>query len=175
MTGSFDRKTLIALFDELAEELARTRTRAQIYVVGGAVMTLEHSRESGTADVDARIDEGRYEVREAARRIARRHGLGDDWLSEDVLPEIPRTTDTTARTLYKSRFLTIQGASPRHLLAMKLEAARERDVEDIKTLMQELGMTTVEDGASVHRELFPNRDLKTRARAILEKIATGAS
>lgn len=35
MTGPLDRKRLIELFGELSEELRLTRTRAQIYIVGG--------------------------------------------------------------------------------------------------------------------------------------------
>lgn len=170
MTGFFDRKSLIALFDELSEELAATRTRAQIYIVGGAVMALEHSRDRSTNDVDAHLGAGRHHVLEAAKKIAKRHGLGDDWLSEEVGPDLPRVADTTAPTVYKSRFLTIQGASPKHLLAMKLEACRDRDRDDIRVLLQKNRITTSKDAEAIHREMFPNRDLKPRARQLLDEL-----
>ena len=161
MTG----KDLARLFDELA----KSRTRAQVYiVVVGAVMTLDHTRGRSTDDVDAKLGEGRYFVREAVKRIAERHGLGDDWLNEYVVPHIPKTPDAAAPTPYKSRFLTIQGASPRHLLAMKLEAGRDRDRMDIEILLEGNGLTTAEAAEQVHRDLFPNRDLKPRTRRLLE-------
>ena len=87
MAGSFDREDLTRLFDELAAELAKTRTKAQIYIVGGAVMTLEHTRVRSTDDIDAKLGEGRYFVRDAAKRIAERHGLTDDWLNEYVVAD----------------------------------------------------------------------------------------
>ena len=175
MAGSFDREDLTRLFDELAEELAKTRTRAQVYIVGGAVMTLEHTRGRSTDDVDAKLGEGRYFVREAAKRIAERHGLAEDWLNDYVVPDIPKTPDVAAPTLYKSRFLTIQGASPKHLLAMKLEAGRDRDRNDIEILLEKNGITTAEAAEQVHRDLFPNRDLKPRTRRLLEELTAGGN
>ena len=175
MTGSFDREDLEKLFDELAQELAETRTRAQINIVGGAAMTLEHTRGRSTDDVDAKLGEGRNLVLEAVKRIAERHGLADDWLNEHVVPNIPKTPDVAAPTLYKSRFLTIQGASPKHLLAMKLEAGRDRDRSDIKILLEKNDITTAEAAVQIHRDLFPNRDLKPRTRRLLEELTAGRS
>lgn len=38
MTGPLDGKRIRKLFDELSDELKWTRTRAQIYIVGGAAI-----------------------------------------------------------------------------------------------------------------------------------------
>ncbi len=35
MSGSLDRQRILKLFDKLSEELRFSRTRAQIYIVGG--------------------------------------------------------------------------------------------------------------------------------------------
>ena len=40
MSGPLDRESIVKLFDELSAELRFTRTRAQIYIVGGAAMSL---------------------------------------------------------------------------------------------------------------------------------------
>ena len=52
-------------------------TRAQIYIVGGAAMSLAFSRERTTRDVDARIDTGHSRLTEAVRTVGRRQGLAD--------------------------------------------------------------------------------------------------
>ena len=51
MSGSLDRERLTSLFDELSEELRFTRTRAHIYLIGGAAMSMAFSRERTTGDV----------------------------------------------------------------------------------------------------------------------------
>jgi len=45
MGGPLDRERIVKLFDELSAELRFTRTRAQIYIVGGAAMSLAFDRE----------------------------------------------------------------------------------------------------------------------------------
>ena len=50
---------MYALFDALSERLQRKRARADIYLVGGAVMALAFDRDRITGDIDARIDAGR--------------------------------------------------------------------------------------------------------------------
>ena len=58
MSGPLGREQLLELFEELSEELRFNRARAQIYVVGGAAMSLAFDRERTTRDVDARIAAG---------------------------------------------------------------------------------------------------------------------
>ena len=50
--------------------------RAQIYIVGGAAMSLAYSRERTTRDVDARIDAGHSRLTEAVRTVGR--PVGDE-------------------------------------------------------------------------------------------------
>ena len=56
MNGFLDRKRILELFDELSKELRLEGARAQIYIIGGAAMSLAFSRDRRTEDVDARID-----------------------------------------------------------------------------------------------------------------------
>ena len=167
MPGPLDRKRLIKLFDELSEELRFTRTRAQIYIVGGAAMSLAFARDRTTRDVDARIDTGHSRLTEAVRTIGRKYELGDTWLNDQATTAIPRETDTRARTLYESPYLTVTGASARHLLAMKLLAARDADRQDIATLVDHLEIEEPEQAIRIFDDLFPEERLKAEARDIL--------
>ena len=170
MRGYFDREGLLKLLDEVSAELRRARTRAQIYVIGGAAMSLAYARERQTEDVDARIDEGHQRLTQAVRIVGRRHGLPDTWLNESATTAIPREPDRAARTVYASPHLTVSSASPKHLLAMKLYAAREKDHQDIRTLMKIADIHRAGDAVAVYGRLFPKEPLKERARDILREI-----
>ena len=50
-----DRATIEQLFEELANELRFARARVQLYVIGGAAMSMSFDRDRTTQDVDARI------------------------------------------------------------------------------------------------------------------------
>ena len=167
MSGPLDRQRIVELFDELSDELRFTRTRAQIYIVGGAAMSLAFSRERTTRDVDARIDTGHSRLTEAVRKIGRKYGLGDTWLNDQATTAIPGTTDTRARTLYDSPFLTVTGASAEHLLAMKLLAARNVDRQDIATLVDHLQLEAPEEAWRIYEDLFPDERLKDEAQELL--------
>ena len=96
MRGSLDRETLIELLDELSGRLERRRVRAQVYVIGGAAMSLAFDRARTTHDVDARIDSGHGALTEAVREIAHERGLTATWLNEQATANIPRAPDTRA-------------------------------------------------------------------------------
>lgn len=170
--GALDRDTLRRLFDELADELARARARAHVYIVGGAAMTMAYQRDRATHDVDARIDDGHAAVLAAVEVIARRHGLPTSWLNEQATAYLPSTPDHRAPVVYDSPHLVITGASAEHLLAMKLEAARRTDQADIVALLRALAIRDTDTAVAIHASLFPDSRQTARARALVE-IALG--
>ena len=125
MRGSLDRDMLIELLDELSRRLERRRVRAQVYVIGGAAMSLAFDRARTTHDIDARIDSGHGALTEAVRAIAHERGLTSAWLNEQATANIPRAPDTRAQTVYESEYLTITGPRPA-LLAMKRRSGERR-------------------------------------------------
>ena len=131
MTGSLDRDRLGRLLDALNDRLRRANVRASLYLVGGAAMLLAYGRTRATSDVDVRIDAANEAVTAAVADVAAEHGLEYDWLNQHAAACIPREADRRAPTLYNTPNLVITGASAEHLLAMKLEAGRRTDVDDI--------------------------------------------
>ena len=166
-----DRDKPTSLFDDLSRELEFARTRVQTYVIGGAAMSMAFNRERTTKDVDARIDAGRGALMEAVERIARKRGLTRNWLNEEATSAIPRETDRNTRTLYNSPYLTVTGASPKHLLAMKLEAGRARDMTDVKILMKRIGISDVAEATGIHARLYAGKPMKARAAEGLERVS----
>ena len=166
-----DRERLTSLFDDLSRELEFARTRVQIYVIGGAAMSMAFSRDRTTRDVDARIDAGHGALMKAVEKIARKRGLTRNWLNEEATSAIPRESDRNARTLYNSPYLTVTGASPKHLLAMKLEAGRARDMNDVKILMKRLGLSDAAEATGIHARLYAGKPMKARAVEGLERVS----
>ena len=170
MPGSLDREALVELLDELARRLERRKVRAQIYVIGGAAMSLAFDRSRTTHDVDVRVDSGHGALVEAVREIARERGLPESWLNEQATANIPRLPDTRAKTVYESEYLTITGASAEHILAMKLEAGRATDVEDVATLVERLDITAPKEALAIHGRLFPDSGRRDRVEEILGTV-----
>lgn len=64
--------------------------------------------------------------------------------------------------------LRVSAASPEHLLAMKILAARRRDSDDIRFLVKHLGLTAVDEVLTLCAEVFPDEEVPARARLVLE-------
>ena len=165
MLGSLDRNAILSALEALSERMREKHLRAHIYIVGGAAMSLTHRRSQATFDVDALIVNETGSLIEVAREIADESGLPRDWLNDNVrqLSIVPPEPDVCARTVFDSPHLVVTGASARHLLAMKVHAARERDLEDIATLVRELGIATMPEIREVHKAVFPHADLPERS------------
>jgi hypothetical protein len=104
-----------------------------MFVVRGAAMAVAYDARRATADVDA-VFVPTSEVRLAARRVAERLGLDEDWLNDGAKAFVPGT-DPDRREIFEGEHLQVAAASPQFLLAMKLLASRvERDLDDIRTL-----------------------------------------
>ncbi len=167
------RSDLLMLFDELSRELRHHRTRAHVYVIGGAAMSLACARNRSTEDVDARFDAGHYRLAQAVRSVARRHGLPERWLNEQAVSAIPRSPDGMARTLYSSPSLTVTRASPKHLLALKLRAGRRKDRSDIHKLVDLLDLREPDEGRRIHDQLFPGEATPPTGQEYLEEACLG--
>ena len=168
---ALSKTELTELLEALSERLRRRRTVARIYVIGGACMALAYGRGRSTEDVDARIDTGHGALTEAAREIARERGLAENWLNEQATSAIPRTPDRRAQTLYESPNLVVTGASAEYLLAMKLEAARDKDVEDIAYLLERLHIGDSDQALKIHEAVLPESKRRGQARALLGALA----
>jgi hypothetical protein len=164
------RERILALFAELDVELGEKRTRGDVFIVGGAAMTVAYSARPATRDVDA-IWEPSAEVRSAAARVAARHDdIAEDWLNDGVKAFLPGD-DANPVTIYEGEFLTASAPSPAYLLATKLLASRvSRDEEDIVTLYELCGLTTVEEGLDLLEAFYPGRPVEAKVGFLLEEI-----
>ena len=164
MSGSLDHALSRQLFDELSAALEARGVRGHVYLIGGGAMITGYGRDRTTKDVDVRIDEAKGEVLAAARAVGEGHGLDDRWLDVGAAQFVPRGGDVRAKTVHNSPGLLVTGASAEHLLAMKVFAGRQPDLEDIKHLAGILGITRTSDAILICERAYPGWLVMERTR-----------
>lgn len=179
MTASegLSTRAVLELLSELGRRIEMRGETAEIYVAGGAAMQLRYGRLTSTRDVEvAAISPV---VAEEARQLAAERGLDRDWLSPGMSAWAPPPDD--GDELRRLGGLGLRIAGPRPMLAMKLAAARGRDVEDIRRLCGLLGITSAEEAVQVAVAVYGEEsealgdtdDLVIFARAVIEDVNGG--
>jgi hypothetical protein len=140
---------------------------ADIYVIGGAAMALAYDARRSTRDIDA-VFHPHGIVLEEARKVAAELGFPNWWLNEQASVYVAPGGDSAAPRVFDHPGLRVSAASPEHLLAMKVLAARRRDTEDIRLLIRHLGLTDVADVLAICARVFPDEEVPGRARLLVE-------
>ena len=144
------------LFDSLNDELGRSDTKGELFLVGGAVMCLAYSARPSTQDVDAIFRPAR-KVREAAARVAAREGLSPDWLNDGVKGFVSAQGDF-ARFLELDH-LRVMVAQPAYMLAMKCLAMRIgaefHDEDDVRYLLRHLDVRSYAAAVAIVEKYYP--------------------
>ena len=155
MSELLDRETILELLRQLGQRLSDRGINAELYVVGGTAMVLAYNRSRLTRDIDA-VTESQDVVEAEARAMAHnRRGLAPDWFNGRVRTMLPRIVDEEQIEAFSAPGISVNVASPRHLLAMKIGAARgERDLSDILLLCDILGITFVREVLEISDEVW---------------------
>lgn len=143
--------------------------RADLFLVGGAAIAIAYDGARSTRDLDA-VFLPTDVVRQAAAAVAENRGLAKDWLNDAVKGFLPGP-DPDAQRYYSSSSLTVDVASARYLLAMKLFSSRvETDAEDIMFLYRQLGFTTVQEGLDLVESVYHGRQIAAKVKFLLSEI-----
>jgi hypothetical protein len=163
-----DRQTITAALTRLDQRLAARGARAELFLVGGAVMCLVHDARPATKDVDGWFTAPQA-VRAAAKEVADEMGLDEGWLNDAAKAFVPPNAGyDTWRVLPN---LTVSTIDARTLLAMKCAAARTaEDADDIRFLAARLGLASAPAVLAVVGEFFPEERLPVRVRLLLEEM-----
>jgi predicted nucleotidyltransferase len=164
-----DREGIKEAFRRLGDRLAKRGVVADIYVFGGAAMALAYDSRRATRDVDALFKPHGVVVDEA-RAVGAELGLPSWWLNEQASSYVAPNGDPSASQVFDHPGLRVFAASPEHLLAMKALAARPRDAQDIRQLVEVLSLYTVPDVLALVRDVFPEEEPPARLRLLLEDI-----
>jgi len=128
------------LLSELLERCSRSGISADIYIVGGAALTMQLGRPRMTPDFDVLLNP-KAEIIAVAEAMADELGLNPDWVNSNAfafLGGLDSEQDAEAMTLDFPDH-RVRVASPRYLLAMKVAAMREKDVDDAAACIRHLG------------------------------------
>ena len=138
----FGAERLTDLLDEVDAELGAGEP-VEIVACRGAAMAFKYDIRS-TSDVDVISEPFPEQLKQAVREVAARNGLGERWINDAAKISIPKLAPRI-ETIYEGKRLKVLSPGPHFLLAMKLAAGRERDLEDAALLVKEIGFDSAEE------------------------------
>jgi hypothetical protein len=167
-----DKDSITELLTELGRRLHAKGIDAQIYLVGGAAMILAYGRETMTRDIDAIFEPKAAVYAEANAMAVERAWLDDGWLNDAVKGFVRGPDPGVPQVILASEGISVQVASPKRLLAMKVAAARiGRDVDDIVLLAREVGATSIDEVLAIaHAEYGDLLEVRSKF-VVMEALA----
>lgn len=153
---------------ELNDELRLIDIKGEVSLFGGAVMVLAFNARIATKDVDA-IFFPASEIRKAAVRIAKRHGLLETWLNDGVKGYV---VAHDRRVFFSMPNLTVFVPEADYLLAMKALAARANteDEGDVLTLVRELNIKNAEAVFAIIEKYYPKGQIPPKTQYFIEGL-----
>ena len=169
--GHFMNKDdIIKYLEALNGELENKDVKGKICIVGGAVMCICFKSRISTMDVDA-IFEPKMVIYECADIVAKKYSLSKGWLNDGVKGFL--STNSDFHNYMEMSHLHIYVASPEYMLAMKCLSARldsANELDDIRFLLQHLGVSTFEEVVSIITKYYPIDKFKIKIQYALQEI-----
>ena len=155
---TFTGDDIINCFRELDKRLPPDSGRVTVYMIGGGAMATRYDSARVTTDIDYTTTAPSAPAALAAGIVATgdRLGLKPDWMNNVAESSIPRTPDAEQQTVYDGNNLTVVAAGYRHLIAMKLNAGRDKDVQDLLTLCEQHGIDHPDTLINIAAEVCDN-------------------
>jgi hypothetical protein len=150
-----DGGTIRKLLGEVAGRLLPEGPQHLVVLAGGSLLAWHGLRDS-TRDVDSlrRLDP---ELVAAADHVGAAHGLAAGWLNAYAAGFAPATLDLDACIVLLERpRLRVLGAPLGQVFLMKLYAARDRDLDDLRALWPHAGFTSANDAVEQFRQAYPH-------------------
>ncbi|MBN3458387.1 hypothetical protein JNN96_30565 [Mycobacterium sp. DSM 3803] len=169
----FDTTELRRSFAALAEKLQRRNVVGHVHVFGGAAMLLAYNPDrTATRDIDA-VFTPDGPIIAAVREVATENGWPTTWLNNQAAMYAARQPGEGAR-VFDHPHLQVVATPPEHLLAMKVLAARAvRDADDLRFLIDHLGITQADEVWVIVDRFFPGVEILPRSRALVNDVLTG--
>ena len=156
-----DKEQILTLLHELGDELAIEQSYATINVCGGAAMAIAYNSLKSSDDIDAVLTDfdSRNKFTDCVKRIAKRYNLPENWLNEDVKIFVNSMKEKCFIDFGKFGTLSVRIVSEEQLLAMKLFAARRKDLTDAVVLAESLNIQTKDGLVYILNKYFSERVL----------------
>lgn len=170
----FTKEYILELLNELNTKLKEAEIIGDIILYGGAVMCLQYNAREFTQDIDAFLSP-KTEIENIVEQIAVERGIPLDWLNDSV---VKFTSENEQVKIYMQLSnLNIYTASPEYLLALKIQSFRigiSSDEEDIKFLLKELNITSIQEVIDIIELFFPKGYLNQRTQFAVQYLIEDA-
>ena len=143
--------------------------------VGGAVAMMQIAPGRLSEDIDVYEASLHPDLAAAVAVVAGREGLDPGWLNNAAAQfELP-VFDLQPEPLYEGRRLVLRVMEPVTLLLLKLNAGRDKDMNDILLLMAETRFTTEDDLLMLIDSYFKDHRESNLDRAWMEDTARASA
>lgn len=139
--------------------------------VGGAVAMMQIAPGRLSEDIDVYEASLPPDLVAAVEVVAEREGLDPGWLNNAAAQFGLPVFDVRPEPLYEGRRLVLRVMEPVTMLLLKLNAGRDKDVNDILLLMGETGFTTEDDLSMLIDSYFEDHPESNLDRAWMEDTA----
>ena len=169
------KEVLHRAFELIAQELAGSGTTVEFYLFGGSNMVYSYESRARTDEVDASFRRSAH-FTGVLNKVARLLDLPHNWIDVQAYKWEPDIFDRNAQVVFDHPNFRVVGASPQHMLAMKLKAAgselrADKDLPDIQFLVDRLEITSLEQAHAIYRSVWPeDSDMPEHAQEILVEI-----
>lgn len=157
------------LFSALDKELAKQGVIGEVGICGGAVMCLVFQARRATKDVDA-IFEPTREIRAAAKAVATRLSVPEDWLNDAAKAFFH--ADPPREDVINLPHLRVWAPTAEYMLAMKCISARfdSSDLDDTRFLIEYLQLKSPTDVFQIIEAYYPKRLIPPKTQFLIEEI-----
>ena len=140
--------------------------------VGGAVAMMAIRPERVSEDIDAYTASIDPELEDAISAVTEREALDPGWFNNTPAQMGLPSFDLSPEPFYTGRRLIVRVMEPVTLLLLKLNAGRDKDLDDILALMTDTGFTTEADLSMLIGSYFDEHPTSNLDRAWMETTAT---
>jgi hypothetical protein len=160
------------LFRSLNEELRSLDVKGEIGLCGGAVMCLVFQARKATKDIDG-IFEPTSEIRKASQKVAKKFGLGPNWLNDAAKAYFH--IDPPREDVMELSHLRIWAPKADYMLAMKCISARfdTHDRDDVEFLLKYLKLTQTKEVFRLIEKYYPRHQIPAKTKFLIEELLTG--
>jgi hypothetical protein len=155
----------------LNDRLSGEDVLGELYMVGGAVMTVAFNARPSTNDVDP-VFVPKEIIRRLAREIAAKAGVADDWLNDAAKGFLGNRGQFTSWLALSH--LNVFVPAPEYLLAMKCIAFRLgpefHDEGDVRYLLRYLNIESAAAALEIVERFFPPERIPAKTRFALEEL-----
>ena len=188
------KEILVKAFSLLDEIIDEKGVRCHICVYGGSAFLMINEMRRMTGDVayrilsisglDERKDVALQEFRKAVVAVGEKLDLPKGWMNDAVKGFVSENEELVEGSDFACGALSVSSPSFEYLLAMKCMSMRSmedspHDRNDIKTLLNALEITSVEQVFAIIEKFYPIRQIQAKTmfgvEEIVEEVLAGKS